>query len=58
MDCKECGNEMELIDTTVSNIDTDRSKVGQHTGDIYKCEDCDIMILDNLLTGQIERWTY
>lgn len=58
MNCLSCGKEMEITDTTYSNINTDRACVGQHTGDIYTCEDCEQHFIDNFLTGNFEGWSY
>lgn len=58
MECPECQKELEIHDTTYSNINTHRAKIGQHTGDIYKCEDCEQCWIDNKLTGNIESWSY
>ena len=56
--CKECGNEMNKIDETYSNIKTERCNVGQHTGDIYECKFCDITWIDNAINGKLEPWSY
>ncbi len=56
--CPECLKAMEQVDTTYSNTKTSRSEVGQHTGDIYFCEHCEQHYIDNLLTGNIEAWSY
>ena len=58
MECLNCKKEMELIDTTYSNIKTDRANIGQHTGDIYSCAECDKMFIDNFLSGKVEDWNY
>lgn len=58
MECPECKREMEQTDTTYSNIDTHRARTGQHTGDIYTCEVCELNFIDNLLTGKVEGWSY
>jgi predicted RNA-binding Zn-ribbon protein involved in translation (DUF1610 family) len=58
MDCMNCGKELDIHDTTYSNINTYRASIGQHTGDIYKCDDCEIYFIDNKLTGIIEPWSY
>ena len=57
--CVDCGKELtELHDTTVSNVENERCYVGQLTGQIYYCEKCEIMTIDNLLDGTIEQWLY
>lgn len=57
MECPECGEDMgEPIDTTYSNTNTKRVTVGQHTGDIYRCEFCEIRWIDNFLSGRMEQW--
>ena len=58
LSCLECSKAMEQVDTTYSNINTNRAKVGQHTGDIYFCENCEQHYIDNLLTGNVESWSY
>ena len=58
LSCPECSKAMEQVDTTYSNTKTSRSEVGQHTGDIYFCEHCEQHYIDNLLTGNIEAWSY
>jgi len=58
MNCKQCDSEMEQVDTTYSNINTERSHKGQHTGDVYHCLECGRYFLDNFLTGNIESWIY
>lgn len=58
MNCTNCKQEMEQTDTTYSNMNTDRAKVGQHTGNIYTCEPCGLHVLENLLTDSIEPWSY
>ena len=52
MICPDCENEMgEPSDTTYSNIKTKRAEIGQHTGDIYKCETCELCWIDDFLSG-------
>lgn len=58
MNCPGCNEELEVHDTTYSNITTSRCNAGDHTGNIYRCEECDEDWLDNFLTGEIEPWTY
>lgn len=58
MECPICEKEIPLVDTTYSNIDTKRASVGQHTGDIYVCEDCEQHFIDNFLTGNFEVFGY
>jgi hypothetical protein len=58
MNCPDCGEEMDIKDTTYSNINTDRCCKGEKTGDIYYCYDCDTWWLDNYLTGGLEAWSY
>ena len=58
MKCEECNSEIEQIDTTYSNFDSDRVRNRTHTGNIYECHKCEIMILENLITGSSERWIY
>lgn len=58
LSCPECTKVMKQIDTTYSNIKTDRCEVGQHTGDIYKCKICETLYIDNMLNGKLESWSY
>lgn len=58
MNCPNCEREMEFHDTTYSNITTSRCNAGDHTGDIYYCEQCDCLFIDNFLTGKLEGWSY
>jgi len=51
MECPDCGKDMgDPTDTIYSNVDTKRASVGQHTGDIYTCENCEIRWLDDFLS--------
>lgn len=57
--CFNCESELEEIhDTTYSNIETERCSVGQHTGDIYYCENCELMTIDCFLSGRQRQWVY
>lgn len=58
MDCLDCSKEMELTDTTYSNINTLKAVVGDHTGDIYFCEHCDKHFIDDFLCGYVREWNY
>lgn len=58
MECPECGIEMEQHDTTYSNVNTLRAKIGQHTGDIYECENCGQNYIDDFLTNTVRPWDY
>jgi hypothetical protein len=59
INCIECGDEIEEIhDTTHSNINTHRCSAGDHTGNIYICEKCDILLIDDFLTGTVHYWNY
>jgi len=58
LECPDCGGCMEQNDTTYSNINTSRAKVGQHTGDIYFCQTCENHWLENFLNNsKLERWS-
>ncbi len=36
LECPDCGGcKVEQNDTTYSNVNTSRAKIGQHTGNIY-----------------------
>ena len=55
--CPECSNDMgDPVDTTYSNINTGRATVGQHTGDIYYCEKCEVNWLDDFLSNRTIVW--
>jgi hypothetical protein len=57
MNCPDCGSDMgDPVDTTYSNITTTRASVGQHTGDIYSCEECEIRWLDDCLARRVVVW--
>lgn len=59
INCTECGNWLEDVhDTTYSNMNTKRCYDGQHTGDIYRCEDCDVLWIDDFLTNTVHYWNY
>ena len=58
MECPECGLELEVHDTLYSNINTHRAKVGQHTGNVYKCADCEQCFVDDFLSGTVHEWSY
>jgi len=50
--CPDCGNEMgNPVDTTYSNMKTERAEIGQQTGDIYKCETCELFWIDDFLSN-------
>ena len=58
--CPNCEVSMgEPVDTTSSNRNSARARIGQHTGDIYRCPECGTMWLDNLLdlTARLVPWT-
>lgn len=57
LECPDCGGCMEQNDTTYSNVNTSRAKIGQHTGNIYFCETCENHWLENFLNNsKLERW--
>lgn len=59
IECPECGNLLEeRCDTTYSNFLHSKAKYPNHTGDIYKCEECDVYWLENFITNKIESWGY
>lgn len=60
MDCVYCGEEIisEPTDTTYSNYNSHRTKMGQHTGNIYTCDACGGLVLDDLLNGVVREWKY
>lgn len=57
LECPDCGGCMEQNDTTYSNVNTSRARIGQHTGNIYFCETCENHWLENFLNNsKLERW--
>lgn len=59
MDCPECGNEFEEVhDTLYSNITTQRCNAGDHTGDVYLCEKCEQLWVDDFLNGEFYEFSY
>jgi hypothetical protein len=49
---------MNQIDTTYSNITTQRVKKGDHTGDVYECDGCEKMFIYNYINDKIDSWSY
>ena len=60
IECANCGHEInsEPHDTTYANYTNDRVENGQHTGDIYKCEECEELTIDDFLNNIIRSWSY
>ena len=59
MVCPNCGFDMgDPVDTTYSNIETKRASVGQHTGNIYWCDKCEVRWLDDFLSLDIYQWSF
>ena len=59
MECPECGSTMNISDTTFSNVNTERAKIGQHTGNVYHCDGCGESFLENLLNdGKLELFNF
>lgn len=58
MDCPVCNNEMEFIEPVHSNYNSSRATKGQHTGDVYKCENCDEIYLDDFLCNELRVFNY
>lgn len=57
--CCECEEKLEeIIDTTYANYTNHRVNNGDHTGDIYYCEKCDLKIIDDSLNGCVRVWSY
>ena len=57
IECPDCGETLlEPVDTTTSNHDSGRARKGEHTGDIYECDKCEMRWLDNFLNGWVEVW--
>lgn len=58
MNCPECGMEMELIDSTYCNYDSPRASKGQHTGDIYRCNNCEEDYINSFLDNELRIWDW
>lgn len=59
VNCCECGEELtEIHDTTYANYTSERTKQGQHTGDIYKCPECETCTIDDHLNCVVRPWNY
>lgn len=59
INCIHCGKELEeIVDTTTSNYNSDRTQKGQHTGDIYFCDDCEEYMIHDHLNNMIREWDY
>lgn len=57
INCPCCGNELyEIVDTTYSNYQSKRCYEGQHTGNIYYCEDCELSVIDDFLDDCVRVW--
>ena len=49
---------MEFIEPVHSNYNSSRATKGQHTGDVYKCENCDEIYLDDFLCNELRVFNY
>ncbi len=58
LECLGCGSVLYVHDTLYSNINTSRAVVGQHTGNVFKCEDCECYWVDDFLSGSVHEWGY
>lgn len=59
VNCPNCGKELDdVVDTTYSNYKSDRAENGQHTGDIYSCDECEILVIDDFLNNVVREWDY
>ena len=58
INCPDCGKEIEISDTTYSNVNTNRAHDGEKTGDIYFCDVCEAHWIDDYLDGKIRSWSY
>ena len=57
--CPDCKKELdEIIDTTTSNHTNEKVNAGQHTGDIYKCDDCEKEYIDDHVNNIVREWRY
>jgi uncharacterized protein with PIN domain len=55
MNCKQCNEEMELVDVTYSYVG---ETMGMHSGDIYECPECEIHFIDDFINKVVRRWEY
>lgn len=53
--CPECSDEMNLVDETFSNTG---NNAGETTGYIYKCLQCDVYYIDDLVNSVLRMWDY
>lgn len=53
MKCPKCKNEMRFIEETHNNYATDRAIKGERTGDVYACDYCKKLYLDDFLSGEL-----
>ena len=60
IECAHCGHEItsEPHDTTYANYTNYRVEKGQHTGDIYKCDECEGLTIDDFLDNVVRGWSY
>jgi hypothetical protein len=57
--CFNCGEEIEDVhDTLFSNVNTERCRAGEHTGNVYLCDACDLYTVDCFLSGTERQWQY
>jgi len=56
--CPECNNEMEIIDETYCNYNSPKANKGEHTGNIYRCDNCEQDYLDDFLSSKLIIWNW
>lgn len=61
MECVNCGEQLpdEPHDTTFCNYNSSRYSKGDHTGNIYHCENCEEYTIELVQeSGKLETWNY
>lgn len=57
MICPMCKNEMDVVDSTFSNV-PDSKLEGMQTGDIYYCAECEQHYLMDFVNNVLREWMY
>lgn len=61
MNCVHCGEHLpeDVHDKTFCNYDSPRYSNGTHTGNIYKCDQCEEYTIELVQEGgKLESWSY
>jgi hypothetical protein len=53
IECPDCRGCMDIVDSTFS---TEVETMGQQTGDIYYCEECEQYYLNNFKENKLQEW--